>query len=172
MTNDEPGRNGPHDLWAKLQQSKQYNKWKTTSAFKSIERMFLQGEPVTKEQILRATFSANKELKNNPSKQTKTKETEEETESRPKKVTFADAPPGEGSPKSTCRRFSREIRDAYEKMNMWHTVEDEDRAEVDWKSHCALMEVEKEIETSPKVTVPRRKFPKNQIAPCAKPVQQ
>ena len=88
--------------------------------------MFLQGEPVTKEQILRATFSANKELKNNPSKQTKTKETEEETESRPKKVTFADAPPGKGSPKSTCRRFSRKIRDAYEKMNMWYTVEDED----------------------------------------------
>ena len=101
MTNDEPGRDGPHNMWAKVQQLKQYNELKTTSALKSIEKMFQQGEPVSKKQITSAIISAYRELKNNPSNQTKTKETEEETESRPKKVTFAEAPPGEGSPKST-----------------------------------------------------------------------
>jgi hypothetical protein len=53
--------------------------------------MFQQGEPVSTNQIWSAIINANRELKNNSSKQTKTKETEEETESRPKKVTFADA---------------------------------------------------------------------------------
>ena len=94
MTNDEPGRDGPHNMWARIQNFKPYNEWKTTSAFKSIEQMFQKGEPVSTYQITSAIFSANRELKNNPSNQTKSKETEEETESRPKKVTFADAPPG------------------------------------------------------------------------------
>ena len=159
MTNDEPGRDGPHKLWATIQQSKRHNWLKTTSAFKSIERMIQQGEPVSKEQILRAMFSANMEMKNNPSKQTTTKETEEEMK-KPRKVTFANAPPGEGSPKSKCRRFPREIREEYEKLDMWYTEEDEDQFEVDWESHCAMMEIEKELETNPKVTVQQRKVPK------------
>ena len=167
MTNAEPGRDGPHTLWARIQTLKPYNEWKTTSAFKSIDQMFQKGEPVSTHTITGAIISANKESKNNPSNQTKTKETK-----GPKKVTFAEAPPGEGSPKSNCRKFSHEIRDAYEKMDMWYTIEDEDRFEVDFSSYRAMKELEKETEAKPKVTVQRRKFPHKQIVPCAKPTQQ
>ena len=96
--------------------------------------MFQKGEPVSTYQITSAIISANRELKNNPSNQTKTKETEEEMASRPKKVTFAEAPQGEGSPKSKCRKFSHEIRDAYEEMDLRYTSEDNDRFEVDFSS--------------------------------------
>ena len=85
MTNAEPGRDGPHKLWARIQIFTEYNEWKTTSAFKSIDQMFQKGEPVSTHTITGAIISANKELKNNPSNQTKTKETEEETASRPKR---------------------------------------------------------------------------------------
>ena len=95
MTNAEPGRDGPLILWAKIQTLQPFNEWKTTSAFKSIDQMFQKGEPVSTHTITGAIISANKELKNNPSNQTKTKETK-----GPKKVTFAEAPQGEGSPKS------------------------------------------------------------------------
>ena len=125
MTNAEPGRDGPHKVWSKIQTCNQYNEWKTTSAFKSIDQMFQKGELSTRT-ITGAIISANRELKNNPSNQTKTKETK-----GPKKVTFADAPPGEGSPKPTCRRFPQELRDAYEEMDMWYTPEDEERFEID-----------------------------------------
>ena len=174
MTNDEPGRDGPHNMWAKIQKLKKYNEWKTTSAFKSIEQLFQQGEPVSKDQIKRAMFSATEELTNNPSKQ---KKTEEETEKKPKKVTFAEAPPGEGSQKGKgasrkCRRFSDETRDAYEDMDMWYTREDEDRFEVDIESYRAMKEFEKETEAKTKVTVQRRKFLNKQIVPCANPIWQ
>ena len=167
MTNAKPGRDGPH-MWAMIQTFKPYNEWKTTSAFKSIDQMFQKGEPVSTHTIARAIFSANRELKNNPSNQTKTKETK-----GPKKVTFADAPPGEGSPKPKCRRFPHEIRDAYEEMDMWYTPEDEERFEMDFESLRALREVELKVKrNNNKVTVARRKFPNRNTVPCAQPATQ
>ena len=87
-------------------------------------------------------------------------------------MTFADAPPGKGSPKSNCRKFSYKIRDAYEEMDLWYTVEDKDRFALDNSSYPAMKEVKKEVKTKTKVTVQQRKFTNKQIAPCAKPVQQ
>ena len=61
MTNDEPGRDGLHNMWARIHKIKPYNEWKTTSAFKWIDQMFQKGEPVSMHTITGAIISANKE---------------------------------------------------------------------------------------------------------------
>ena len=167
------------------------NEIKTTSAYKSIAQLIQQGQPISLSKIRETVIKANEELNANPSEQTKTEGTEKKHEMQKRapaapdehiKVTFAEAPPGEGAQKLSqpgegykrrCRRFPEEIRDAYKEMDMWHTPEDEDRCEMDFKSLRALREVELTVKrNNNKVTVARRKFPNRKTVPCAQPVKQ
>ena len=167
------------------EQTKQrVNEIKTTSAYKSAAQLIQQGQPfsvrTTVENYL-TLVKANEELKTNPSEQTKTEEREKKHETQrrapavpdePLKVTFNESPPGEGSRRRCCK-FSYEIQDAYEEMNMWYTPEDEDRFETDFASLQALREVELTVtQNNNKVVVARRKFPSRKTVPCAKPVKQ
>ena len=167
------------------------NEIKTTSAYKSIAQLIQQGQPISPSKILENVTKANEELNANPSEQTKTDETEKKHETQRRapaapdehiKVTFAEAPPGEGAQKLSqpgegsrrrCRRFPEEIRDAYKEMDMWYTPEDDERFETDFESLRALREVELTVErNNNKVTVARRKFPNRKTVPCAQPVKQ